>query len=110
MISAGRLKYSATVLQPSGVKDGLGLRDSLYAGIRQVRCELTQLSGSEVEYAHGATEMNLWQVRCRWPEIARCQITTASRLAVRGKTLRITQILNTYEMDRVAVILCTEVT
>ena len=110
MISAGRLKYSAAVLQPSGLKDGLGLRDSGYSGTREVRCELTQLSGSEVEYAHGATEMNLWQVRCRWPEIARCQITTASRLEVRGKTLRITQILNTYEMDRVAVILCTEVT
>jgi hypothetical protein len=110
MISAGRLRYSATVLQPSGSKDGLGLRDSLYAGNRSMRVELTQLSGSEVEYAHGATEMNLWQVRCRWPDIARCLVTTASRLSVRGKTLRITQILNTYEADRVAVLLCTEVT
>lgn len=110
MISAGRLRYSASVLQPSGSKDALGLRDSQFAGNRTVRCELTQLSGSEVEYAHGATEMNLWQVRCRWPDIARCQLTTASRLSVRGRTLRITQILNTYEADRVAVLLCTEVT
>jgi head-tail adaptor len=109
MISAGRLRYAATVLQPSGSKDALGLRDSSFAGNRVVRCELTQLSGSEVEYAHGATEMNLWQVRCRWPDIARCSITTACRLSVRGKTLRITQVLNTYEADRIAVLLCTEV-
>jgi head-tail adaptor len=110
MISAGRLKYVATVLQPSGVKDGLGLRDSLFAGNREVRVELTNLSSNEQVWAEGTSEVSQWQVRCRWPEIARCQITTASRLAVRGKTLRITGITNTYEMDRVAVISCVEVT
>lgn len=110
MISAGRLKYSATVLQPSGSKDALGLRDSAFAGNLVVRCELTNLSSTEQVWADGATEVSQWQVRIRWPEVARCSITTACRLSVRGKTLRITGITNTYEMDRVAVLSCVEVT
>ena len=109
MISAGRLKYVATVLQPSGVKDALGLRDSGFAGNREIRVELTNLSSNEQVWADGTTDVSQWQVRCRWPEIARCSITTASRLSVRGKTLRITGITNTYEMDRVAVLSCVEV-
>jgi head-tail adaptor len=110
MISSGRLKYVATVLQPSGVKDALGLRDSQFAGNREMRVELSQISSSEQIYADGASDVATWRVRCRWPDIARCQCTTACRLAVRGKTLRITGIVNTYEMDRVAVIDCVEVT
>jgi head-tail adaptor len=110
VISAGRLKYVATVLQPSGSKDALGLRDSQFAGNRDMRVELSQISSSEQLYADGASDVATWRVRCRWPDIARCQCTTASRLAVRGKILRITGIVNTYEMDRVAVIDCVEVT
>jgi hypothetical protein len=109
MISAGALRYKATVYL-LGASDAIG--DATGYAISEepyVRVQLRQLSGSEVAWADGPTEMVNWEVRCRWPDIARCGITVTARLVVRGKTLRINSISNTYEADRVAVLTCTEV-
>jgi hypothetical protein len=110
VISAGLLRYRATVYllgasDTIGEATGYAISEEPY-----VRVELRHLSGAEVAWADGPTAMNSWQVRCRWPDIARCGITETSRLVVRGKTLRINSIVNTYESDRVAVLTCTEVT
>jgi hypothetical protein len=51
-----------------------------------------------------------WEVRLRWPNVARVGLTELDRLVVRGKTLRINSIINLDEKDRVAVISCSEVT
>jgi hypothetical protein len=110
VISAGLLRYKATVYL-LGASDAIG--DATGYAISEepyVRVQMRQLSGSEVAWADGPTEMVNWELRCRWPDIARCGITVTGRLVVRGKTLRINSISNTYEADRVAVLTCTEVT
>lgn len=109
MISAGLLRYKATVYL-LGSSDTLGEATGYNPSEEPyVRVQLRELSGAEVAWADGPAAMSNWEVRCRWPDLARCGITATSRLVVRGKTLRINSIVNTYQADRVAVLMCTEV-
>lgn len=109
MISGGRLLFSATVLKASSSVDALGRRVSTFTSGNDCRCDLRSQGNSEQNYADGVANVINWEVRIRWPNVSRLNITTLDRLSVDGKTLRINGITNLDMAYRVAVIDCTEV-
>lgn len=109
MISGGLLRWTATVTRASGL-DALGMRNSTFSTVGTMRCDMRDQSANEQEYADGVSVLKQYEVRVRWPNIARLGVVATDRLTVRGKILRINHIRNLDEEDRVAVIECTEVT
>jgi head-tail adaptor len=110
VISGGLLRWTATVTRPASGVDALGMRKGTFANVGTMRCDMRDQSANEQEYADGVSVLKQYEVRVRWPNIARLSVTPVDRLTVRGKTLRINHIRNLDEDDRVAVIECTEVT
>lgn len=109
MISAGLLRWTATVLQASASQDALGLRADTWTAGASFRCDLRDLSASEQPYADGVAVRHTCEVRARWPAVAASGLTAVDRLQVRGRTFRVNSIRNLDEADRVAVIDCEEV-
>lgn len=109
MISGGRLHRVATVLKASTSTDSIGRRVATYTDGGTVRADIREGSAQESVYADGVAVVGNWEIRVRWPNIARVGLTELDRLEVRGKTLRINGIVNLDERDRVAVISCSEV-
>lgn len=109
MISSGRTKWSATVWKAATTTDSLGRRSTTFTEGDSMRCDLRESMGSEQVYADGVAVVSSYEVRTRWPNVARTTVTPLDRLVVRGKTLRITGIQNLDQADRVAVIDCVEV-
>jgi head-tail adaptor len=109
MISAGRLKWLATVQTPSTSQDALGMRVDTWTDGASFRCDLRNDSANEQQYADGVAVVKAYEVRARWQAVQGAGLTEVDRLVVRGKTLRIQAIRNLDEADRVAVIDCSEV-
>jgi head-tail adaptor len=109
MISAGRLKWVATVQTPSASQDALGMRVETWTNGAQFRADLRNESGNESSFADGVAVVKSYEVRARWQAVQGAGLTEVDRLSIRGKTLRINAIRNLDEADRVAVIDCTEV-
>lgn len=109
MISAGRLKWLATVQTPSASQDALGMRVETWTDGAQFRADLRNESGNESSFADGVAVVKSYEVRARWQAVQGAGLTEVDRLSIRGKTLRINAIRNLDEADRVAVIDCTEV-
>jgi head-tail adaptor len=109
MISAGRLRFLATLQKPSASRDALGQRVDTWTSGAQFRCDLRSDSADERAYADGVAVIRQWEVRARWNTTRALGISETDRLLVRSKTLRIQSITNLDEKDRVAVISCEEV-
>jgi len=109
MISAGLLRWTATVMSASASQDVLGLRADTWTAGQSFRCDLRDLSGSEQPYADGVAVRTILEVRARWAAVVQSGLTTLDRITVRGRTLRVTAIQNLDQADRVAVISCEEV-
>jgi head-tail adaptor len=109
MISAGRLKWLATVQTPSTSQDALGMRVETWTSGASFRADLRNDSGNETSYADGVAVLKSYEVRARWQAVQGAGLTEVDRLSIRGKTLRVNAIRNLDEADRVAVIDCTEV-
>ena len=109
MISAGRLRFLATVYTASASQDALGLRDDTFVAASQFRVDMRSDNAAEAQYADGVAVVQTYELRARWLAWIASGCTTLDRLNVRGHTLRITGVRNLDEADRVAVITCTEV-
>jgi head-tail adaptor len=109
MISAGRLKYLATVYTASASQDALGLRDDTFVAASQFRVDMRSESAAESPYADGVAVLQTYELRARWQAWVASGCTTLDRLNVRGHTLRITGVQNLNEADRVAIINVVEV-
>lgn len=108
MISSGLTRFRAAVLRASA-QDDLGLRSTTYAQVGTINVDLRDQSATEQSYADGVAVIKQYEVRTRWPNIAKVSLTEVDRLLVRGHTLRINAIRNLDERDRLAVLDCTEV-
>jgi len=109
MISAGLTRWVAQVKKAPTGTDSYGRRNATYTDGVTVRCDLREIGGGEQTYAEGVADVSQYEVRMRWPNVSRASLTTLDRLVVRGKTLRINNIRNLDERDRVAVLDCVEV-
>lgn len=109
MISAGRTRFVATVYTASANVDSLGRRNQTYTSSGTMRVDLREGMPAEQPYVDGVAVVASYELRARWPNIARLSVTPLSRITVRGKTLRISGIRNLDQANRVAVIDCVEV-
>ncbi len=109
MISGGRLRWVATVQRASTTLDALGRRVNTWTDSGTLRVDLREAGSSEQPYADGVAVVASWEVRARWPNVARLTISELDRILVRGRLLRINGIRNLDERDRVAVLDCSEV-
>ena len=109
MISGGRLRWVATVQEPSATLDSLGMRTATWSAGGQFRCDLREDSASEQAYADGVAVVRSIELRARWQAVQGAGLTEVCRVTVRNRTLKVNAIRNLDEADRVAVIDCTEV-
>lgn len=104
MISAGRLRFQATIKRES-TTDNLGKKNKTFATtIGTFRCDLQDTGSTEVEYASGVAMVNNWAVMARWDAIDALGLLPTDRLEVDGKTFRISGIRNEYNRNRLATI------
>jgi head-tail adaptor len=109
MISAGLLRWTATMLAASTSQDTLGLRSDTFTTGGTFRCDMRNQSAQEQAYADGVAVRRTWELRARWQRIENLGLTEVDRISVDGRTLKITSIINLDGADRVAVIQCEEV-
>jgi len=116
MIGSGRLRFPASVLQPSATTDDLGQRNGTFNDLTAAAngnpplwVDLRTDSAAEQQYADGVATVRRAEIRCRWNSLQKWGINETFRLVVRGRTFRIAGITNLDERDMVAVIEAEEV-
>lgn len=109
MISSGRTRFVATVSNASTLTDTMGRRSTTFTTAGTMRVDVREGMPAEQPYVDGVAVVANYELRARWPNIARLSVTPLSRIAVLGKTLRINGIRNLEQANRCAVIDCTEV-
>lgn len=117
MISAGRLRFTATIYRDNA-QDVIGkkkLRYSLTAAnqdtykIGTFRCDMRDAGAGEFDYAGGTTSINTWELHARWDAIAQLGLREDDKLKVDGKLLNVVGIRNEYNRDRLATIMTEEI-
>lgn len=113
MISAGRLRFKATIKRNTSSVDNLGKKTQTFTTVGTFRCDLTDISAAEIVYADGSTPVRTYEVSCRWDAINQHSLTEKDKLEVsKGNQtiyLNISGIRNSGMKDRVAIITCEEV-
>jgi hypothetical protein len=109
MISSGRTRFVAEVQLAVSTVDAYGRRTAQYITGASLRVDIREGMPSEQPYVDGVAVIANYELRTRWPNIARIGINALSRIIVRDKTLRITGIRNLDQANRVAIIDCVEV-
>lgn len=109
MISAGRLRFTATIKRESTV-DNVGKKQKTFATtIGTFRCDLRDIGASEGEYASGVAAIKLYECQARWQAIQALGLLETDRLLIDGMTFNITGIRNEANRDRLATIDIVEV-
>jgi hypothetical protein len=109
MISAGRLRFSATIKREN-TTDNLGKKNKSFSTtVGTFRCDLQDLGSTEVSYGEGVANLNSYEVHARWQAVSQYSLTTADRLLIDGKTFQISGIRNEYNRDRLATITVEEI-
>lgn len=104
MISAGRLRFTATIKRES-TTDTLGKKEKNFSTtVGTFRCDLRDLGASEVVYAEGVAAVRSYEVLARWQAIEDEGLLETDRLLIDGMTFRINGILNENNRDRLATI------
>lgn len=118
MISAGRMRFTATIHRDNN-PDVLGkkklraptgnpLTEGLYY-IGSFRCDLRDLGAGEFDYGGGATSINTWEIQTRWQSITQYSLREDDKLVIDGKTMNIVGIRNEANRDRLATITAEEI-
>jgi hypothetical protein len=109
MISAGRLRFTATIKRSSVLGD-LGLRNKAFATtVGTFRCDMQDAGGGEIMYAGGISESRNWTLSARWQALEDEGLLASDRLEIDGKILNIISISNEFNRDRLGTIQCSEV-
>lgn len=110
MISSGLTRFNVQVLTAqSNNPDGYGRRNSGWTSAGFMRCDVRESMPVEQAFGDGVAAVGSFEVRTRWPNIARLNVRQIDRLVYRSKQLRINGIRNLDQRNRLAVIDCTEV-
>ena len=104
MISAGRLRFTATIKRETNV-DNLGKKEKSFATeVGSFRCDLRDVGSFETAYASGVAAIRTWEVLARWQAIEELGMLETDRLEIDGKIMSIKGIRNETNRDRLATI------
>lgn len=113
MISGGRLRFRATIQRNTSNVDNVGKKTQTFSTIGTFRCDVVDISASEIVYADGATPLRVYELYARWDAIAQHSMTERDRLSValgdRTLTLNVSGIRDSMMKGRLAIITCEEV-
>lgn len=110
MISSGLTRFRLSVLRsPSNSSVALGRRTTTYTSVGTIVCDVRESAPVETSYGDGVAVVGAYEIRTRWPNIARLTVTAIDRLQYGSKVLRINGIRDMDQRRRVAVIDCTEI-
>ena len=109
MISAGRLRFTATIKRENNT-DVLGKKENTFSTtVGTFRCDLRDLGANEIDYGEGVSSLKTFEVLARWGAIEDEGLLETDRLIIDGMTFRITGIRNEYNRDRLATITVEEI-
>jgi Phage head-tail joining protein len=109
MISAGRLRFKATIKRESG-SDNLGKKNKTFGTtVGTFRCDLRDVGATEGELSLGVASIRSYEIHARWQSIQEEGLLETDRLIVDGMTFNINGIRNEGNRDRLAIIDVTEV-
>lgn len=109
MISAGRLRFTATIKRETST-DVLGKKQKDFSTtVGTFRCDLRDLGSNEVDYGEGVSVINTYEVLARWQAILEEGLLETDRLVIDGKTFNISGIRNEHNRDRLATITVEEI-
>jgi head-tail adaptor len=110
MISSGLTRFRLIVLRASGNSpDSLGRRVTTFTNVGTIVCDVRESAPVQTSYGDGVAVVGAYEIRTRWPNIARLTVTAIDRLQYGTKVLRINGIRDMDQRRRVAVIDCTEI-
>lgn len=109
MISAGRLRFKATIKRESAT-DNVGKKNKTFGTtVGTFRCDLRDISSSEGEISLGVASVRSYECHARWGAIEEEGLLETDRLVIDNMTFRINGIRNEGNRDRLAIIDITEV-
>lgn len=109
MISAGRLRFQATIKRES-TADNVGKKNKTFATtVGTFRCDLRDVGASEGELSLGVSAIRSYEVHARWQAVEVLGLLETDRLLIDGMTFNINGIRNEANRDRLAVIDVTEI-
>lgn len=109
MISAGRLRFLATVKREENF-DNIGKKQKDFVTtMGTFRCDLRDTSSVEIEYAGGIASSNQFDCLARWDAINAVGLLPSDRLLIQGRTFNIIGIRNEGLRNRLATITVEEI-
>lgn len=109
MISAGRLRFTATIKRENNT-DELGKKaKSFNTTVGTFRCDLRDLSSIEANYGEGVASIKSYEAHARYQAIESLGLLETDRLIIDGMTFNILGIRNEGNRDRLATITIEEV-
>ena len=109
MISAGRLRFTATAKRET-TTDALGKKERTPTStVGSFRCDLRDTSANEVAYGEGVASIKAFDVLARWQAIEAIGLLETDVLEIDGMTLQILGIRNEAQRDRLATITVEEI-
>jgi hypothetical protein len=110
MISAGRMRFTATIKRENQAADQVGKKKKTFGTtVGTFRCDLRDISSVEGDYAGGVASIRSYECHARWGAIEENGLLETDRLLIDGMTFLISGIRNEANRDRLAIIDITEV-
>ena len=110
MISAGRMRFTATIKRENQPADDLGKKKKTFGTtVGTFRCDLRDISAVEGDYADGVSSIRSYECHARWGAIESLGLLETDRLTIDSMTFLISGIRNEGNRDRLAIIDITEV-
>jgi hypothetical protein len=102
MISAGRLRFNATVKRESAL-DNVGKKKKDFATtVGTFRCDLRDISANELDYGLGVAATRTYEILARWQTIEKLGVLETDILQCDGMEFQIKGIRNEANRDRLA--------
>lgn len=102
MISGGRLRFQAEVKRESYL-DNVGKKKKDYSeDVGNFRCDLRDISATEVDYGAGVAAVRTYEVLARWDAVNQIGVLETDILIIDGMTFQIKGIRNEANRDRLA--------
>lgn len=102
MISAGRLRFNATVKREANL-DNVGKKKKDFATtVGTFRCDLRDISANEIEYGMGVAATRTYEILARWQTIEKLGLLETDILHCDGMVFEIKGIRNEANRDRLA--------
>jgi len=109
MISAGRLRFIATI-QRESTKDNLGKHKKTFGTtVGTFRCDMKDTGSSEMSYGNGIANIKSYEIQCRWNSIRQHTLVSSDRLLINGRTFNILGITNERDRNVLATITVEEI-